>query len=161
METNKSGGPPPGREDRMAVKPSGNKLTSLKLLSPHYSPQALEASIGAVNGTNQEAGASKSLERRHYELTKELFALQTLLKTREGLSSGRVGHVRQQAHELEKQIELLEVTMEGTKIQAIAAQRSEPPRSKHFLQAFYCAAKAQLPPELVTRLERAAATKES
>jgi hypothetical protein len=140
----------------MAGRPSdhkGDQLKSLKSLPHSYHP-APQASISATNGDHPPEG---DLEVRHFNLTKELYRLRGLLKSRQGLPVGQVGHVRQQARELEAKIEILELALGASKVEALAEQRAEAPRSKHFLQAFYCAAKQQLPPELVGRLERAAA----
>jgi hypothetical protein len=103
----------------------------------------------------------EALERQHFEATAKLFELRALLKSRQGLSSGQVGHVRKAAQQLESQIELLELALGTAKVEALASQRAqaEPPKNRHFLQAFYCAAKGQLPAELVARLEQAAASK--
>jgi hypothetical protein len=103
-------------------------------------------------------GSPEALEKQHFDATARLFELRARLKSRQGLPSGQVGHVRKQTRELEAEIELLELALGATKVEALAAQRAtgEPPRSKQFLQAFYSAAKAQLPAELVARLEQAA-----
>jgi hypothetical protein len=149
----------PPKRNWMAGRPSnqsGDKLVTL----PHHSPTAPSPSIDADNGEHPPVGSSNDLESRHFQLTKELFELQTLLRTREGLSSGRVGHVRQQARELEKQIETIELALGAIKVEALASGKPAPPKSRHFLSAFYQAAKQQLPAELIARLERAAATKE-
>jgi hypothetical protein len=58
---------------------------------------------------------------------------------------------------VEREIELLELALGAARVEALSAQRVEAPRSKHFLAAFYLAAKQQLPAELIARLERAAA----
>jgi hypothetical protein len=126
-------------------------MTKSSYLSQYKSAASPESTC--ANGTHPPDG---DLEARHFELTRELFELRTLLRTREGLSSGRVGHVRQQAHELESEIEIIELALGAVKVEVLAAQRTEPPRSKGFLAAFYRVAKQQLPAELVARLERAA-----
>ena len=123
-----------------------------------YSPAAQSPSIDATNGDHPPAGQPGDLERRHFQLTHQLFELRTLLKSREGLPTNRVGHVRNRARELERKIELIELAFGAASGETMAALRAEPPRSRAFLQSFYHAAKRQLPPELVARLERAAAT---
>jgi ribosomal protein L29 len=102
------------------------------------------------------------LERQHFELTRELFELKAQLRSRQGVSSGRVGHIRRQAQALEAKIELIELALGARQVANLASQKSQadPPRSKHFLAAFYAAARRQLPPELVARLEQAATSKE-
>ena len=111
-----------------------------------------------INGSRNLPQSPESLEHQHFEATAKLFELRALLKSRQGLPTHRVGHVRKQAQALEAQIELIELAIGATKVEALAAQKaqSEPPKSKRFLESFYCAAKEQLPPELVARLESAA-----
>jgi len=76
-----------------------------------------------------------------------------------GVPSGQAGHLRKQAQALEAQLELIELTIGGVRVEQLSAQKvqSDPPRSRAFLQSFYQAAKGQLPPELVARFEAAAA----
>lgn len=114
---------------------------------------------GNVNGASggRRTQSTEPLERQHFDLTAQLFELRTKLRSRQGVTSGQVGHLRKQAQELETRIELLELAMGVTKVEAHATQRAaaEPPRSRKFLEAFYAAAKQQLPSALVTRLEQA------
>ena len=115
-----------------------------------------------VSGLEKFPKSPEALEAQHFELTRELFELRSLLKNRQGLPTNRVGHVRKQAQALEAQLELLELTLGAAQVEKLAAQKAqaEPPRSRHFLEGFYRAAKTQLPPELVAQLETAATTKE-
>jgi hypothetical protein len=111
----------------------------------------------SVNG-NHPTNDPGELERQHFELVEELYRLRTLLKTRQGLPSGQIGHVRGRAKKLEEQIELLELAIGGEQVRQRNAQKGEAiaPRSKLFLEAFYRAAKMQLPAELLTQLEATA-----
>lgn len=113
------------------------------------------------SGNGHHQPEPDALEKRHFELCHELFELRALLKSRHGLPSGRVGHVRQQARALEAEIELLELALDAPKVEALAAQRATalPLKSRRFLEMFYAEARRQLPPALLTRLEQAAANK--
>jgi hypothetical protein len=148
--------PPPKRNPGSSEATGENQQTEKRAAFPQYSHPAPGASIGA-NGDHPREVAPDELERQHFELTRKLFELRSQLKRRQGLPSGQIGHIRAQAGELEAQIELLELALGAIKVEAIAVQRSEPPRSKNFLAAFYHAAKTQLPPELLRRLEQSAA----
>jgi hypothetical protein len=111
-----------------------------------------------VNGLEKLPQSPEALEARHFELTRQLFELRARLRSRQGLPSGQVGHVRKQAQALEAEIELVELALGAAKLESLTTQKaqSEPPRSRAFLQSFYQAAKEQLPPQLVERLESAA-----
>ena len=59
-----------------------------------------------VSGLEKFPKSPEALEAQHFELTRELFELRSLLKNRQGLPTNRVGHVRKQAQALEAQLEL-------------------------------------------------------
>jgi ribosomal protein L29 len=113
------------------------------------------------SGNGHHQPEPDALEKRHFELCHELFELRAQLRNRQGLPSGRVGHVRQQARALEAEIELLELALGAAKVETLAAQRAAagPPKSRRFLERFYVTASQQLPPAILARIEQAAANK--
>jgi hypothetical protein len=105
-------------------------------------------------------GTSADLEAQHFELTRELFELKALLRSSENIPSGRLGHLRNRAKELETQIELMELALGEASSKETSSSKNggqAPPRSKRFLEAFYAEACRQLPSQLRARLEQAAA----